>query len=55
MYRKHFGFTRHPFSKEIASEELFQSAANREIDARLNHLKFDTLSDLSPLLSVRYV
>ena len=25
MYRKHFGFTRHPFGKEIAPEELFPS------------------------------
>ncbi|TRZ98444.1 MAG: DUF2075 domain-containing protein [Rhodocyclaceae bacterium] len=38
MYRKHFGFTRHPFHKEIAPEELFPSTANQEIDARLNHL-----------------
>ncbi|MHB1013337.1 MAG: ExeA family protein [Desulfobacteria bacterium] len=38
MYRKHFGFTRHPFDKEIACEELFPCAAGRELDVRLTHL-----------------
>src|SRR3990172_9393337 len=38
MYRKHFGFTRHPFHKEIAPEELFPCAAGKELEARLGHL-----------------
>ena len=38
MYRKHFGFTRHPFDKEIAVEDLFPSASAAEIDVRLGHL-----------------
>jgi general secretion pathway protein A len=38
MYLKHFGLTRHPFGKELACEELFASAATRELEARLAHL-----------------
>lgn len=38
MYRKHFGFTRHPFGKEIEPEELFSSAAGQELEVRLAHL-----------------
>ncbi|WP_373047157.1 ExeA family protein [Vulgatibacter sp.] len=38
MYRKHFGLTRHPFSKEIATDELFASAGSKELEARLEHL-----------------
>lgn len=38
MYRKHFGFTRHPFDKEISVEDLFPSASAAEIDVRLGHL-----------------
>jgi len=38
MYRKHFGLTRHPFSKNIEPDELFPSAALRELEARLGHL-----------------
>ena len=38
MYRNHFGLIRHPFHKEIAPEELFPSAAGKELDVRLNHL-----------------
>jgi type II secretory pathway predicted ATPase ExeA len=38
MYRKHFGLTRHPFGKDIAPEDLFVSAANRELEVRLGHL-----------------
>lgn len=38
MYRNHFGLTRHPFAKDIAPEDLFGSAAARELEARLNHL-----------------
>ena len=37
MYRKHFGLTRHPFSKEIEPDDLFVSAASRELDVRLGH------------------
>ncbi len=38
MYRKHFGLTRHPFGKEIPCEDLFASAASKELEARLAHL-----------------
>ena len=38
MYRKHFGLTRHPFSKEIEPDEFFASAAGKELEARLGHL-----------------
>lgn len=38
MYRKHFGLTRHPFGKDLAPEDLFVSAANRELEVRLGHL-----------------
>lgn len=38
MYRKHFGLTRHPFSKGIDTDNLFPSLALRELDARLAHL-----------------
>ena len=38
MYRKHFAFARHPFTKEIAPEDLFLSAGVRELEARLAHL-----------------
>ncbi len=38
MYRKHFGFNRHPFGKEIEPDDLFVSAGLRELEARLGHL-----------------
>lgn len=38
MYRKHFGLTRHPFAKDLAPEDLFVSAASKELEARLHHL-----------------
>lgn len=38
MYRKHFGLTRLPFSKELAVEDLFPSASSQEIAVRLGHL-----------------
>ncbi len=38
MYRKHFGLTRHPFGKDLPPEELFVSAAARELETRLSHL-----------------
>lgn len=38
MYRKHFGLTRHPFSKELHPDELFVAAAGRELEVRLGHL-----------------
>ena len=38
MYRTHFGLTRLPFTKEMAIEELFPSAAARELQVRLTHL-----------------
>jgi hypothetical protein len=37
MYRKHFGLSRHPFSNEIATDELFPSAGAKELEARLGH------------------
>jgi len=38
MYRKHFGLSRHAFSKEIEADELFSSTAMKELETRLNHL-----------------
>lgn len=38
MYRKHFGLTRHPFGRDLLPDELFLSAANRELEVRLGHL-----------------
>mgnify|MGYP001189177143 CR=1 FL=1 len=38
MYRKHFGLTRLPFTKELAVEDLFPSASSQEIAVRLGHL-----------------
>jgi type II secretory pathway predicted ATPase ExeA len=38
MYRKHFGLTRLPFTKELAVEDLFASASSQEIAVRLGHL-----------------
>jgi type II secretory pathway predicted ATPase ExeA len=38
MYRKHFGLSRHPFAKDLPPEDLFGSAAGRELGARLGHL-----------------
>ena len=38
MYRKHFGFTCHPFAKDIGADALFASAAAQELEARLAHL-----------------
>jgi type II secretory pathway predicted ATPase ExeA len=38
VYRKHFGLARHPFEKGLAPEDLFDSAAAKELEARLRHL-----------------
>ncbi len=38
MYRKHFALTRHPFDKELAADDLFESASLQELTARLKHL-----------------
>jgi|SRR5919108_4526763 type II secretory pathway predicted ATPase ExeA len=38
MYRKHFGLTRLPFDKEIASEDLYSSSELRELQTRLRYL-----------------
>lgn len=38
MYRKHFGLTRHPFSKAVDPDQLFPSGALRELEIRLHHL-----------------
>jgi type II secretory pathway predicted ATPase ExeA len=37
MYRKHFGFTRHPFSSDIEPDEVFPSASGQELGVRLGH------------------
>ena len=38
MYRKHFAFTRLPFETPAETDELFESSARREAEARLAHL-----------------
>lgn len=38
MYRKYYGLARHPFEKDLAPEELFDSAAAKELEARLKYL-----------------
>lgn len=38
MYRKAFALTRHPFDKDLAADDLFESASLAELTARLKHL-----------------
>ena len=38
MYLRHFAFTRLPFENDLATDELFESSAHREAEARLKHL-----------------
>ena len=38
MYLRHFAFTRLPFETPAETDELFQSNARREAEARLGHL-----------------
>lgn len=38
MYRKYYGLTRHPFEKDLTPDELFVSAAAKELEARLDYL-----------------
>ena len=38
MYLRHFAFTRMPFETPAHTDELFDSNARREAEARLNHL-----------------
>ncbi len=38
MYRKYFGFNRHPFTKEVSHEDLFTANGNKELESRLAHL-----------------
>jgi general secretion pathway protein A len=38
MYTKHFGLTAYPFGNEIVPEEMYASAATRELGTRLAHL-----------------
>jgi type II secretory pathway predicted ATPase ExeA len=38
MYRKHFGLTRHPFDKDVAPDDLYETASLAELTARLKHL-----------------
>lgn len=38
MYQRHFALTRLPFETPEQTDELFESAARREAEARLNHL-----------------
>jgi type II secretory pathway predicted ATPase ExeA len=35
MYRAHFGLTRNPFDKSLAPEDMFVSAAVKELEARI--------------------
>lgn len=38
MYRKHFALTRHPFDKDLAPDDLFETASLCELTVRLRHL-----------------
>ena len=38
MSLRHFAFTRLPFETPTETDELFESAARREAEARLGHL-----------------
>ncbi len=38
MYQKHFGLTRHPFTKDLSPDELFVARAGKELEVRLGHL-----------------
>ena len=38
MYRKHFALTRHPFEKDLAPDDLFETASLSELTVRLTHL-----------------
>ena len=38
MYQRHFAFTRLPFETPAETDELFESNARREAEARLGHL-----------------
>jgi general secretion pathway protein A len=38
MYKKHFGLTKNPFAKNLLPDELFQSAATKELETRLAYL-----------------
>ena len=38
MYLRHFALTRFPFHDSVHTDELFESAAISEAEARLNHL-----------------
>lgn len=38
MYRKHFALTRHPFEKDLAPDDLFETTSLSELTVRLTHL-----------------
>ena len=38
MYIRHFAFTRLPFENDLVTDQLFESNAHREAEARLKHL-----------------
>jgi type II secretory pathway predicted ATPase ExeA len=38
MYRKHFALTRHPFEKDLAPDDLFETASLSELTVRFTHL-----------------
>ncbi len=38
MYRRHFGLTKHVFNNEIEVDDLYLSAATKELEARLQYL-----------------
>ena len=48
MYLRHFALTRMPFETPAHTDELFESSARREAQARLHHLIELKLETLSP-------
>ena len=38
MYRSYFGFHRHPFGREVPTEQLFAAPVLDELHARMNYL-----------------
>ena len=46
MYKEHYGLVRHPFEKDLASDELFASSAATELEARITY-SCDTLKLIS--------
>ena len=38
MYQRHFAFAQLPFENDLETDQLFESSAHREAEARLKHL-----------------